>query len=123
MAADRKGAAVMRLSPQDNVAVALRALKDGETVLLDDIALTVDRNIAVGEKLAARPLDAGEIVVKYGCPIAVTTRAITAGERIDARNAESSYLPPSALPEQGPDVARVLSEGNERHSPQDDLSA
>ncbi len=87
----------MRLSPQDNVAVALRALKAGETVMLDDVALTVDRGVAVGGKIAARPLDAGEIVVKYACPIAIATRAITAGERIDARNVERNYLPAPTL--------------------------
>ena len=32
--------AVMRLSPRDNVAVALRPLKAGETVMLDGVALT-----------------------------------------------------------------------------------
>ncbi len=92
MAADRKGPAVMRLSPQDNVAVALRALKAGETVVLDDVALTVDRNVAVGGKLAARRLAAGEIVVKYDCPIGVALREIAPGEAIDGRNVESRYL-------------------------------
>jgi altronate hydrolase len=98
MVADRKGPAVMRLSPQDNVAVALRALRAGETVMLDDVALTVDRNIAVGGKIAARPLAAGEIVVKYNCPIGIANRAIAPGERIDAQNVESSYLPTTVLP-------------------------
>lgn len=97
MSADRKGAAVMRLSPRDNVAVALRTLKAGETVMLDDVALTIDRNVAVGGKLAARPLDAGEIVVKYDCPIGTVTRAIAAGERIDAHNVQRNYLPTSVL--------------------------
>jgi len=98
MVADRKGPAVMRLSPQDNIAVALRALKAGETVMLDDVALTIDRSIAVGGKLAARSLAAGEIVVKYNCPIGIASRAIAPGERIDAQNVESNYLPTTALP-------------------------
>ena len=46
--------AVMRLSPPDNVAVALRHLKSGETVMLDDVPLKVSRNTAVGHKLAAQ---------------------------------------------------------------------
>ena len=40
--ADRRERAVMRLSPPDNVAVALRPLKAGETVTLDGVALTVN---------------------------------------------------------------------------------
>ena len=43
--------AVMRLAPPDNIAVALRPLKAGETVILDDVPITVGRNIAVGHKL------------------------------------------------------------------------
>ena len=37
----RSARSVMRLSPGDNVAVALRPLKSGETVVLDDIAITI----------------------------------------------------------------------------------
>jgi altronate hydrolase len=87
----------MRLSPQDNVAVALRALKASETVLLDDSPLTVELSVAVGGKLAARGIADGEIVVKYNCPIGIAKRAIEPGERIDQRNVETNYLPVSAL--------------------------
>ena len=87
----------MRLSPQDNVAVALRALKAGEAVLLDDVPLTVELNVSVGGKLAARAIAEGEIVVKYNCPIGIAKRAIAPGERIDTRNVETAYLPISAL--------------------------
>jgi altronate hydrolase len=97
MATERKGRAVMRLSPQDNVAVALRALKAGETVLLDDVPLTVELTVAVGAKLAARAIADGEIVVKYHCPIGIAKRGIAPGERIDKRNVETNYLPVSAL--------------------------
>src|SRR6185369_14347074 len=48
--------AVMRLSPRDNVAVALRALKSGETVTLDGVPIAIRGNIAVGHKLAAQPI-------------------------------------------------------------------
>ncbi len=87
----------MRLSPHDTVAVALRSLKAGETVLLDDVPLTVGLNVAVGGKLAARPIAEGEVVVKYNCPIGSAKRAIGAGERIDQHNVETNYLPISAL--------------------------
>jgi altronate dehydratase small subunit len=90
--------AVMRLSPPDNVAVALRPLKSGETVLLDGVALTVSRNIAVGHKLAARSIAKGEIVLKYGCPIGTATRAIAAGEYVNSHNVESNYLPTYTFP-------------------------
>ena len=83
----------MRLSPPDNVAVALRPLKGGETVALDGVALTIGRNIAVGEKFAAREIAEGEIILKYACPIGTAIRAIAAGEPLRPDNVENNYLP------------------------------
>jgi altronate hydrolase len=81
----------MRLSPPDNVAVALRPLKAGETVMLDGVALTVSRNIPVGQKLAAQTIEKGERIVKYSCPIGIATVAITPGEYLHAGNVEARY--------------------------------
>ena len=88
---DRPERAVMRLSPPDNVAVALRPLKAGETVTLDGVALTVNRNIPVGQKLAARAIEKGELILKYSCPIGIATVAIKAGEYLHAGNVETRY--------------------------------
>jgi len=88
----------MRLSPPDNVAVALRPLKAGETVMLDGIAIKIRRNIAVGHKLAARAITKGEIIVKYSCPIGTATTAIKPGEYVHTHNVESNYLPTYTLP-------------------------
>ena len=96
---ERTARAVMRLSPPDNVAVALRPLKSGETVTLDGVALNVSRNIAVGHKLAARAIAKGEIIVKYSCPIGTATRTIAPGEYVHTHNVESNYLPTYTLPE------------------------
>jgi len=91
----------MRLSPPDNVAVALRTLKAGETVALDGIALDIRKNIAVGHKLAARAIAKGELIVKYGCPIGTATVGIEAGEHLHAGNVETGYLPTFNLPREG----------------------
>ena len=88
----------MKLAAQDNVAVALRALRRGETVTLDGIACVVDRDIAVGHKLAARAIAPGETILKYNCPIGVATRAIPAGAYVHTHNVASSYLPTYTLP-------------------------
>jgi hypothetical protein len=87
----------MRLSPADNVAVALRSLKAGETVALDGVALVIARNIPVGHKLAARAIAKGELIVKYSCPIGTATAAIEAGEHLHAGNVATSYLPTQTL--------------------------
>ena len=88
----------MRLSPPDNVAVALRTLKVGESFTLDGVTLVIRRNIAVGHKLAARAIAKGELIVKYGCPIGTATAAIDAGENLHAGNVETGYLPTFNLP-------------------------
>ena len=91
-------AAAMMLAPQDNVAVALRPLRAGETIAMGGATLVVERDTAVGHKLAARPIAAGETIIKYNCPIGRATRAITPGAYVHTHNVESSYLPTYTLP-------------------------
>jgi altronate dehydratase small subunit len=98
VASDRKAPAVMKLSPLDNVAVALRPLKAGEKLVLDGVALTIDRNIGVGHKLAARAIAAGEIILKYSCPIGTANRAIAPGAYAHTHNIASNYLATYTLP-------------------------
>ncbi len=88
----------MRLAPQDNVAVALRPLHIGEVVALDGTTLVVDRDIAVGHKLAACAIAVGEAIVKYNCPIGIATQAIAAGHYVHTHNVKSGYLPTYTLP-------------------------
>jgi len=88
----------MKLAPQDNVAVALRALRAGDTVTLDGAPCTVERDIAVGHKLAARAIARGETILKYNCPIGVATQPIPAGAFVHLHNVASSYLPTYTLP-------------------------
>lgn len=98
MAGTDAPAAVIRLAPQDNVAVALRALKAGERVMLDGTPLVIERDVAVGHKLAARPIAAGERIVKYNCPIGSATVAIASGAYVHTHNVASDYLPTYTLP-------------------------
>ena len=90
--------AVMRLSPGDNVAVALRPLKSGETVMLDGVAIAIRRHIAVGHKFAAQAIEKGEIILKYNCPIGTAISRIAPGEYVHTHNVESNYLPTYQLP-------------------------
>ena len=92
-------ASAMMLAPADNVAVALRPLSAGERILLDGRALTVERDIAVGHKLAARDIAAGDAILKYNCPIGVATCDIPAGAYVHTHNVKSGYMPTYVLPE------------------------
>jgi predicted RecA/RadA family phage recombinase len=88
----------MKLGAGDNVAVALRALRAGDTVTIDGMQCIVDRDIAVGHKLAARAIAQGEAIIKYNCPIGVATQSIPAGAFVHVHNVASSYLPTYTLP-------------------------
>jgi hypothetical protein len=90
--------ALLQLAPQDNVAVALRALRAGETVFLAGTACQADRDVAVGHKLASRAIAQGETILKYNCPIGVATQDIPAGAYVHTHNVASSYLPTYILP-------------------------
>ncbi len=91
-------ASVMKLAPEDNVAVALRPLRAGESLALDGWTLAVDRDIAIGHKLAACAIAAGDPIVKYNCPIGIATRDIPAGACVHTHNVRSAYLPTYTLP-------------------------
>ena len=88
----------MKLAPQDNVAVALRALREGESLGLDGVGLAVDRDVAIGRKIAAHDIAAGETIFKYNCPIGIATEAIPAGHYVHTHNVKSGYLPTYTLP-------------------------
>lgn len=91
-------AALLQLAPQDNVAVALRPLRAGEVVALDGTELHIDRDIAVGHKIAVRAIAADETIVKYNCPIGIATQAIAAGAFVHTHNVKSGYLPTYTIP-------------------------
>jgi len=88
----------MKLAPQDNVAVALRPLRAGETVTLDGVSTAVERDVAVGHKVAACDIAEGATIVKYNCPIGIATQPIPAGHYVHTHNVKSGYLPTYTLP-------------------------
>jgi altronate hydrolase len=63
---------MLQLHPTDNVAIAL----------VDGLA----EGVAVGHKLAVRPIAAGEAIIKYGQPIGTATVAIEKGTHVHVHN-------------------------------------
>jgi len=77
--------AILKLDPGDDVGVATRALRAGET--LD--GLVVAESIPPGHKVAARALAAGDMVRKYGQPIGKALTSIAPGEHVHVHNLAS----------------------------------
>ncbi len=78
------------IHPRDNVAVVLRSVTSGEMVRAagaDPFPALED--IPVSHKIALREIAAGEEIIKYGQPVAVSTCSIRKGEWVHTHNLES----------------------------------
>jgi len=80
----------IKIHSQDNVAVALRDLDAGQTLDLQQTAVQLQQAVTRGHKFALRPIAEGELVIKYGLPIAHATQPIAAGEVIHSSNARTN---------------------------------
>ena len=59
----------IRINPADNVAVAIEALKAGETIDIEGQRITLNNDVPAGHKILLSDLVEGENVIKYGYPI------------------------------------------------------
>ncbi|MBE5794025.1 MAG: altronate dehydratase, partial [Clostridiales bacterium] len=78
--------AVLKITPSDNVAVALRALEAGETVEVEGVAYTAKQPVPAGHKMALAAIAAGETIIKYGYPIGEAKSDIDVGEHVHVHN-------------------------------------
>ena len=81
---------LIRIHPDDNVAVALQALQAGSHVGVDGVALTLATDIPAGHKVALTDLAEGQQVVKYGAPIGHTRHAVRCGTLLDHRDIQTN---------------------------------
>lgn len=86
-------ARLLRLHLEDNVLTVISTLEAGEIIRVGDSTVTVAARVAIGHKVAARDIAAGERILKYGAPIGSATRAISAGEHVHTHNVKSDYIP------------------------------
>lgn len=84
---------LLRISPDDNVLVAVRTLEAGALLEIDGCMIPLGARASLGQKLAARDIAPGEKIIKYGVPIGSATIAIQIGETIHLHNMKSDYLP------------------------------
>ena len=81
---------LIRIHPDDNVAVALTDLKAGERLNADGIAITAAEDVARGHKIALREIAEGEAVIKYGNPIGLAKAKIPAGSWVHVHNTRTA---------------------------------
>lgn len=80
----------IKIHSQDNVAVALRDLDVGHRVDLQGERVTLQQAVGRGHKFALKPIEQGELVIKYGLPIAHATQPVLPGEVIHSSNARTN---------------------------------
>jgi hypothetical protein len=83
---------LIRLSDQDNVAVAGRSISQGAALEIDGQRLEAKDPIPFAHKVALRPIEQDAQVIKYGVPIGRAKVAIEAGRHVHVHNIRSDYV-------------------------------
>lgn len=110
--------AILRLDESDNVAVALRTLKAGETIDVsasaEKTSLIVDERISKGHKVALCDLSKGSRIVKYAQLIGLASTDIKAGQHVHTHNLV--FTPADATLAARPDNKPAALTGNDTFS-------
>ncbi len=77
---------MVRITPRDTVAVALKPLRAGENVSYGAGDLVLKDDLPMGHKAALRQIRKGETVIKYGFPIGEASEDIPAGAHVHTHN-------------------------------------
>ena len=83
-------APIVHINPEDNVVVALRPLKKGETFSFEGREVTATEDIPQGHKMAVAELGVGSTVVKYGQAIGHVTADVHPGQWIHTHNMKTN---------------------------------
>ena len=78
---------------KDSVAIALEALKKGETVSVGDERIVLIDDVPFGHKFALRDVGAKDVLIKYGEVIGVSKRPIRKGEWVHVHNVDKMEAP------------------------------
>jgi len=83
---------LLRIHRDDNVLIVVTPLRSGDRDVIDGQEFVFTENIAIGHKVAARELRAGEKVYKCGVPIGSAKEMIPAGAHVHLHNLKSDYI-------------------------------
>jgi hypothetical protein len=83
---------LMRIDPADNVFVVRSTIYPGDTEELEGIAITFEKLLAFGYKIAAENITKGAKIIKFGVPIGSALEDIPIGTHIHLHNMKSDYI-------------------------------
>lgn len=87
-----KSRKLLRIHRDDNVLIVVTPLRSGDRDVIDGHDFVFTQNIAIGHKVAAREIRAGEKVCKCGVPIGSAKEMIPAGAHVHLHNLKSDYI-------------------------------
>ncbi|CAB4530074.1 unannotated protein [freshwater metagenome] len=77
---------ILILDPRDNIAVCLVDLNEGDVIEQDDISIKVLNRIPRGHKIASRPINKNDGIIKYGERMGHAVAPIAVGEHVHVHN-------------------------------------
>jgi (2R)-sulfolactate sulfo-lyase subunit alpha len=83
---------LLRIHRDDNVLIVVAPVRPGDREIIDGREVAFTQSIAIGHKVAARDVKAGEKVYKCGVPIGSAKAMIPAGGHIHLHNLKSDYI-------------------------------
>ena len=103
-----QAAGFVRLDPDDNVAIATDSLRRGEAISVDGTKISLRGDIPAGHKVAISTVPSGQMIVKYGQPIGITTAPIQPGDHVHSHNLADHHLVSDDLSEVNPPAAPTV---------------
>jgi hypothetical protein len=92
MQSEGKSRKLLRIHRDDNVLIVVAPVLAGDRDLVDGHELVFTQNIAIGHKVAAHDIKAGDKVYKCGVPIGSAKEMIPAGAHMHLHNLKSDYI-------------------------------
>ncbi len=80
----------IHINPADNVAVAVEDLSKGETLHINDTAITLLQDIPAGHKIALQDFKENDNIIKYGAPIGHAIQPIATGDWVNEKNIKTN---------------------------------
>ena len=83
---------LLRIHRDDNVLIVVTPVRPGDRDVINGCVVVFTQDIAIGHKVAAHDIKAGEKVYKCGVPIGSAKDMIPAGAHVHLHNLKSDYI-------------------------------
>lgn len=95
---------LIQLSPNDNVLVVCQDIAAGDNLTFNKVHYLMEKNIALGHKIASRDISEGEKIIKFNVSIGSASGLIKKGEHVHIHNMKSDFIPTYIIEEQKDEI-------------------